>query len=79
MVTRMDMTNIDPATASQPKTKTKKKLQKREAWRRYAERRGVSTRTLDRWAAAGIIPSPEYVRGRKYIDPEVAPRQDDAA
>jgi len=68
------MTTIDTATASQPKTKKKQK--KREAWRRYAERRGVSTRTLDRWVAAGILPAPEYINKRKYIDPDIEPRQD---
>jgi predicted site-specific integrase-resolvase len=33
---------------------------------RAAKMRGVSTRTLDRWIAAGIIPPPEKINGRKY-------------
>jgi predicted DNA-binding transcriptional regulator AlpA len=28
--------------------------------------RGVSTKTLDRWAAAGLIPQPFRMAGRKY-------------
>jgi hypothetical protein len=31
-----------------------------------AKIRGVSTRTLDRWIVAGIIPRPERINGRKY-------------
>jgi predicted site-specific integrase-resolvase len=31
-----------------------------------AKMRGVSTRTLDRWIAAGLIPKPEKINGRKY-------------
>jgi len=74
------MATIDTAAASQPKKTKTKKVQQREPWRRYAERRGVSTRTLDRWVENGIIPAPEYVRGRKYINPDTEPRQDiDAA
>ena len=53
---------------------------RREPWRRYAERRGVSVRTLDRWVAKGILAPPEYIRGRKYADPNAEPRHDaDAA
>lgn len=32
--------------------------------------RGVSGRTLDRWAAAGIIPRPVKINDRKYHDIE---------
>jgi DNA-binding transcriptional MerR regulator len=28
----------------------------------------VCTRTLDRWAEAGIIPPPQRINGRKYHD-----------
>lgn len=28
--------------------------------------RGVSTRTLDRWVAAGLLPRPEIINKRKY-------------
>lgn len=31
-----------------------------------ARMRGVSGRTLDRWAAAGIIPAPTKINERKY-------------
>ena len=31
-----------------------------------AKLRGVSTRTLDRWIKAGILPSPQRINGRKY-------------
>jgi hypothetical protein len=81
MVTRTAMTNIDSTAAtaaSQPKKTKTKKVQKRETWRRYAERHGVSTRTLDRWVENGIIPAPEYIRERKYINPDIEPRQDAA-
>ena len=51
---------------------------RRESWPAKAKRHGVSTRTLDRWAAKGIIDPPEYIRGRKYGDPDAAPRLDAA-
>jgi len=35
-----------------------------------ARMRGVSTKTLDRWAAAGIIDKPETINGRKYHEIE---------
>ena len=38
------------------------KPQARELHRRFAERRGVSTKTLDRWVEAGILPEPERIR-----------------
>jgi predicted site-specific integrase-resolvase len=49
----------------------------RESWSRFAERHGVSPKTLDRWVAAGRMPRPEYINGRKYAHPETKPRQDD--
>ena len=51
--------------------------QARESHRRFAERRGVSTKTLDRWVEAGILPEPERIRKRKYWDPNTEPRHDD--
>jgi hypothetical protein len=51
---------------------------RRESWPVKARRHGVSTRTLDRWVAKGIIAPPEYVRGRKYGDADEAPRLDAA-
>jgi hypothetical protein len=49
---------------------------RREPWGRLAKRRGISSKTQDRWAAAGIVPKPEYINGRKYGDPDVEPRRD---
>jgi predicted site-specific integrase-resolvase len=49
------------------------------AWRQKAERHGVSTRTLDRWAKRGIISAPVRVNGRKYGFADEQPRTDDAA
>ena len=49
---------------------------RRESWRKKAERHGVSTRTLDRWAEKGIIAPPDYIRGRKYGDASEEPRRD---
>jgi hypothetical protein len=51
---------------------------RREPWRRLAERHGVTPRTLDRWAAVGIVEPPEYINGRKYGDPTAEPRRDPA-
>jgi predicted site-specific integrase-resolvase len=36
--------------------------------------RGISTKTLDRWVKAGLLPEPERIRGRKYhrVDAVVA-------
>jgi hypothetical protein len=66
-------------TAPQP-AKGKKRPKRRKSWRGLAEQHGVSTRTLDRWAVAGIIDPPEYINGRKYGDPDQQPRLDaDAA
>jgi predicted site-specific integrase-resolvase len=51
---------------------------RREAWRKKAERHGVSTKTLDRWATKGIISPPEYINGRKYGNANEEPRTDAA-
>ena len=69
------MTILDAASQSKP---AKRKNKRRETWKKYAERRGVSTRTLDRWVLAGIIPPPDVINGRKYIDPDTEPRSDAA-
>jgi predicted site-specific integrase-resolvase len=50
-----------------------------EAWRKKAERHGVSTRTLDRWWRAGIISPPVFINGRKYADVNEEPRIDGEA
>jgi DNA-binding transcriptional MerR regulator len=47
--------------------------------RRFAERRGVSTKTLDRWVVLGILPPPERINGRKYWNEETEPRRDGEA
>jgi len=70
------MTDTDVASATQPKRPKKKRGKRREPWRQKAERHGVSTRTLDRWAAAGIIDPPEKINGRKYGDADEEPRTD---
>jgi len=72
------MTDTDVASATQPKKPKKKRGKRREPWRQKAERHGVSTRTLDRWAAAGIIDPPEKINGRKYGDADEEPRTDAA-
>jgi DNA-binding transcriptional MerR regulator len=36
----------------------------------------VSTRTVDRWVATGILPPPTYINGRKYHHADAAPRHD---
>jgi hypothetical protein len=61
-----------------PKQKRKNKNKRQEAWKDYADRRGVTIRTLNRWLDLGIIPESEVtrIRGRKYIDPEFEPRSD---
>jgi hypothetical protein len=69
------MPDIDTAHTAQP-TKKRGNRKRRESWRKKAERHGVSTRTLDRWAAAGIIDPPEYINGRKYADADAEPRVD---
>ena len=36
----------------------------REPKRRFAERWGVSTRTIDRWVRDGLLEEPEVINGR---------------
>jgi hypothetical protein len=73
------MTLFRHTTPTLRASKSKKRPKRRESWRALAKRHGVSTRTLDRWAAAGIISAPEIINGRKYGDPDAAPRLDDVA
>jgi hypothetical protein len=68
----------DVAPATRLKRPRKKRGKHREPWRQKAERHGVSTRTLDRWAATGIIDPPEKINGRKYGDADEEPRGDAA-
>jgi hypothetical protein len=57
-------------------TQKKKRFKRREPWPKLAQRHGVTDRTLDRWAARGIIDPPEYIQGRKFGDPDSPPRLD---
>jgi len=68
----------DISMASPPPPKRNRRRKRRESWRKKAERHGVSTRTLDRWAAKGIISPPDYVNGRKYGNADEEPRPDAA-
>ena len=65
------------SVSDQPFEKSKKRRERRhESWPSKAKRYGVSTRTLDRWAAKGIIGPPVKIRGRKYGDASEEPRPD---
>jgi hypothetical protein len=44
--------------------------------KRVAEKFDVCTRTITRWAEAGVIPAPTRIRGRCYWSDEVTPRAD---
>jgi hypothetical protein len=50
--------------------------QDQEAWPQKARRHNVSTRTLDRWAEAGIIAKPIRINKRKYGPRNEQPRED---
>jgi predicted site-specific integrase-resolvase len=58
---------------SVPKRKSRSALQ---PVRKFADRHGVSVRTVDRWAEAGIIPRPQIIRGRKYLPEGTEPLRD---
>ena len=75
VVTKCDMTDSNTNAVPQ-RIKKLKRPKSHEAWSKLAQRRGVSTRTLDRWADDGIISKPEIINGRKYGDPDEAPRLD---
>jgi hypothetical protein len=51
---------------------------KRVSHRKKAEQLGVSTKTLDRWAASGRIEQPIHINGRKYHSEDSQPKADDA-
>jgi hypothetical protein len=61
--------------------KPKRRERRLESNRAFAERHGVSTRTIDRWVKAGVLPRPTAViNGRKYWAPHITPKLDaDAA
>jgi predicted site-specific integrase-resolvase len=46
----------------------------REPKRRFAERWGVSTRTIDRWVQDGLLEEPEVINGRAYFRIDARPR-----
>jgi hypothetical protein len=69
------MTETTTENRSSPNP-SKRRKKRRIAWRKYAERKGVSTRTLDRWALRGIIPRPDRINGRKYLPEDTEPRLD---
>jgi len=69
----------DTAQSTQPSPRQRRRHGRRhEAWRKKAERHGVSTRTLDRWVVDGIISAPVYINGRKFGDADEEPRVDAA-
>jgi hypothetical protein len=79
------MTSIDEQSAAsrsgkrkskEPKKRKSKEPKRRESWPKKAQRHAVSTRTLDRWAAKGIIAKPMIVLGRKYGEVGEEPRHD---
>ena len=45
-----------------------------EPKRRFAERWGVSTRTIDRWVQNGLLEEPEVINGRAYFRADAHPR-----
>jgi DNA-binding transcriptional MerR regulator len=49
-----------------------------EPARKFAERHGVSVKTLDRWVKSGILSPPDKINGRNYHNPDNKPRRDDA-
>lgn len=63
---------MSPNTAAQ----RAKRPKRRKPWPQLATQHGVSTRTLDRWVEDNIIDPPEYINGRKYGNPDQAPRLD---
>jgi len=57
-------------------SKNEKRPKRRKPWPQLALQHGVSTRTLDRWVYDGVVDPPEYINGRKYGNPDQAPRLD---
>jgi len=71
------MPTIEITEAAQASKKRAKQL---ESHRAFAERLGVSPRTIDRWTRAGLLPRPIRINKRKYWSPNTQPRCDvDAA
>lgn len=46
----------------------------REPKRRFAERWGVSPKTIDRWVQNGLLEEPEVINGRDYFRTDARPR-----
>jgi predicted site-specific integrase-resolvase len=61
-----------------PLTRVSSPVPARVSHRKKAEQLGVSTKTLDRWAASGIIEQPVHINGRKYHSEDSQPKADDA-
>jgi hypothetical protein len=49
----------------------------REPKRRFADRWGVCTKTIDRWVDAGLLDPPEIINGRHYFRTDAKPRRTD--
>jgi DNA-binding transcriptional MerR regulator len=48
----------------------------RQPIRKFAEKWGVSVRTVKRWGESGIIDPPEVINGRNYVPEDAEPRRD---
>jgi hypothetical protein len=70
------MASVDATNQPLQPKKRHKRSKRRKSWPQLAQQYGISVRTLDRWSAAGIVASAEYINGRKYGDPDQAPRLD---
>ena len=69
----MSTTTLDIIDAPPQRKKRAKQL---ETHRAFAERLGVSPRTIDRWTRAGLLPKPVRINKRKYWNPSTQPRHD---
>jgi hypothetical protein len=56
----------------------KKGPSNRQPIRKFAERWGVSVRTVKRWAESGVVDPPERINGRNYLPEDAEPRRDSA-
>jgi DNA-binding transcriptional MerR regulator len=52
------------------------KSRRLEPARKYAERHGVTVRTVDRWVEKGVVDPPIRIRNRKYFEEGTEPRLD---
>jgi DNA-binding transcriptional MerR regulator len=49
----------------------------RQPIRKFAERWGMSVRTVKRWAESGVVDPPERINGRNYLADDAEPRRDE--